>query len=398
MIPESAILHATDLRIGLTAGFERSITENDVLEFARTSGDYNPLHIDPAYAAATNYGHRIVHGAFQVGMASAMLGMHLPGRKALLTLIDARFPAPLPFPSTVRVHAEIAAWNPAARSGRLRVTVLELASGTVTAEIGLGFSLHEDAQVPVETPRMSHGTTASVDRSPLIIITGASGGIGSEITRVLLRNYRVLAVYNQTPVPHDIAASPQLLSAAVNFSDPCWPDILAGALGEQDLYGIVHCAWPGVPRGGLLSTPAATIETQLFYGTVCLVELAKLLAARVSPDGGRMIALGSTYGSFKPLLTAASYSLAKSAMEHTVRLLAAELAARKITVNAICPSFVPAGMNRQADERRKKMEAAHTPLGRLCRPDDISAAAGWLLSPDASFVSGQVLGLTGAQL
>jgi 3-oxoacyl-[acyl-carrier protein] reductase len=85
-------------------------------------------------------------------------------------------------------------------------------------------------------------------------------------------------------------------------------------------------------------------------------------------------------------------------MEHTVRLLAAELAVKRITVNAICPSFVPAGMNQHADERRRKLEAAQVPLGRLCQPEDIAGMIRWLVSPGASFVSGQVLGLTGAQL
>ena len=98
MVPEAEIHRAADLRIGMSAEFEREITEDNVLAFARNSGDYNPLHIDPAYAAGTNFGRRIVHGAMQVGMASAMVGMHLPGRNALLTLLSASFPPPCGFP------------------------------------------------------------------------------------------------------------------------------------------------------------------------------------------------------------------------------------------------------------------------------------------------------------
>src|SRR5262245_36153706 len=106
MVPTPEKRSAADLRVGLSAEFERDITEADILAFAQTSGDFNPLHVDANYAAGTNYGQRIAHGAFQVGLASALLGMHLPGQNVLLTLVNAQFPLPLRFPSRVRVRGE----------------------------------------------------------------------------------------------------------------------------------------------------------------------------------------------------------------------------------------------------------------------------------------------------
>ena len=53
------------------------MTEADVLDFARTSGDFNPLHVDAAYAGRTTFRGRIAHGAYQVGLASALVGMYL---------------------------------------------------------------------------------------------------------------------------------------------------------------------------------------------------------------------------------------------------------------------------------------------------------------------------------
>src|SRR4051812_2142613 len=104
------------MRVGLTAEFERDLTEADVLAFAASSGDANPLHVDAAYAATTAYGARIVHGAFQVGLASALIGMHLPGRQVLLANVSARFPAPLRFPCRVRVRGEVTTWHPDTRA------------------------------------------------------------------------------------------------------------------------------------------------------------------------------------------------------------------------------------------------------------------------------------------
>src|SRR5262245_55761275 len=68
--PTALDLGPEDLHVGLSAELVREVSAADVLEFARLSGDRNPLHTDPAYAASTNYGRPIVHGAFQVSLAS----------------------------------------------------------------------------------------------------------------------------------------------------------------------------------------------------------------------------------------------------------------------------------------------------------------------------------------
>ena len=115
-------------------------------------------------------------------------------------------------------------------------------------------------------------------------------------------------------------------------------------------------------------------------------------------EGGRFVALGSSFGSRNPLLSLAAYSLGKAALEHTVALLAPELARKRITINSICPTFVPAGMNESVSDTQRRKEEAQVPMGRLCLPEDIVGIVQYLLSPSAAFVSGQDIGLSGAQL
>src|SRR2546427_12045228 len=125
---EAKLYRADELRAGLKVSYEREITEEDVLAFARLTGDYNPLHVNADYAAQTNYGNRIVHGAFQVGLASSLLGMHLPGKNVLLGSINSRFSSPLYFPSRARISGEISSWNLQTLGGQLRVMVQEAES------------------------------------------------------------------------------------------------------------------------------------------------------------------------------------------------------------------------------------------------------------------------------
>ncbi len=386
---------APELSVGRTAEFEREVTAEDVQRFAELSGDCNPLHVDPAYAATTNFGGCIVGGAYQVGLASCLAGMYLPGERVLLTSTDARFPAPLQYPSRVRVRGQITTWNPQTGAGRLRVTIGPT-GGSITADIVLGFTLHE-----FKTGR-STATTVTASSRPVtgaaVLVTGASGGIGQSLVDSLTERYPVIAATRTGGMPGAGPAQPRVQTLTLDFCDPEWVDRLRAAIPEHGLYGIIHCAWPGPAQGGLLTTPTDVLTRQMAFGTTHLVELARLLRDRIGPDGGRLIAIGSTYGTRQPRLNLAGYSLAKAVLEHTVRLLAAELALKNVTVNALCPSFVPVGMNRRADERRKMLEAASIPAGRLCRPTDIAAAAEWLLSPGASFTSGQVIALSGGQL
>jgi NAD(P)-dependent dehydrogenase (short-subunit alcohol dehydrogenase family) len=129
-----------------------------------------------------------------------------------------------------------------------------------------------------------------------------------------------------------------------------------------------------------------------------MVRLARTLFEHAHPGGGRFIAIGSTAGTFKPYLPLGVYSLAKACLEQTVRLLAPELARKKVTINAVGPSFLPVGINKQATQRQMTMESATIPMGRLCSVEDVVGTINYLLSPEASFVSGQVLMLTGGQL
>ena len=393
---------ADEIAIGLTAQFDRVVTEQDILAFAENSGDHNPLHVDATYAAATNYGGRIAHGAFQVGLASAMIGMHLPGRRVLLSSVQARFPSPLKFPSQVRVRGQIVAWNRNTRSGRLAVTVTEIGRELVTAEIGMGFTLHEDRNEANSIAESNERSTVlSLNRETnrrTVVVTGASGGIGRRLIESLSRTFNVIATVNRGELPNELSNHPHVNSVRLDFAQPDWCDTLASALPETGLFAVVHGAWPSLPKGGLMHVATELLQQQLAYGTTHLIDLARLLASQVGDDGGRLIAIGSVAGRQKPSVNMAAYSLGKSALEDTVRLLAPELAGKKITANALCPNFVPVGMNGQADERRKKLEVAAIPMGRACQPDDILSAVEWLLSDSAGFVSGQIIGINGAQL
>jgi len=205
---EAKLYRPEELRPGLKVTYEREVTEEDIVSFARLTGDHNPLHVDADYVRESNYQGRIVHGAFQVGLASALLGMHLPGKNVLLGSINSRFPAPLYFPARAKISGEITAWNRETLGGQLKVLIQEAQSLQPTAEISLGFTLHErrsaaDIHAPVAAGQ-SDTAQSNGDRRKLVIVTGASGGLGSALVSALANDYHVLALVNRQTLPESV--------------------------------------------------------------------------------------------------------------------------------------------------------------------------------------------------
>lgn len=93
--------------IGASATWTRTFTAEDVEAFARLSGDRNPLHFDPAFAARTRVGQLVVQGGLTVGLFNALVAMELPGPGSVFLHQEWDYPAPVRIGDTVTAHAEV---------------------------------------------------------------------------------------------------------------------------------------------------------------------------------------------------------------------------------------------------------------------------------------------------
>lgn len=110
-----------ELEIGMSHETEHLVTEQDVMDFAKVSGDFNPLHMDEEYAKNTVFGTRIAHGALTASFISAILGNDLPGPGAIFTEMNMRFKRPVKIGSKVLVRAEVSEMQP--RGNRVTLAV-----------------------------------------------------------------------------------------------------------------------------------------------------------------------------------------------------------------------------------------------------------------------------------
>jgi acyl dehydratase len=89
------------IQVGETASLTKTFSESDVLTFAEISGDHNPVHVDPKFAASTRFERQLVHGILTAGMISAVLGMQLPGPGCIYLKQELNFRAPVYFGDTI---------------------------------------------------------------------------------------------------------------------------------------------------------------------------------------------------------------------------------------------------------------------------------------------------------
>ncbi len=100
------------VKVGDRAEFQKMVTAEDVARFADCTGDTNPLHRDPDYAARTRFGQCIAHGMLSAGFISAVLGTKLAPDCCVIYLSQSlRFLRPVKIGETIRAVAEVKGTN-----------------------------------------------------------------------------------------------------------------------------------------------------------------------------------------------------------------------------------------------------------------------------------------------
>lgn len=96
-----------ELKIGQKAEYTRTINEEEILLFAKVSGDTNPVHLDEEYAATTQFGGRIAHGMLTGALISAAVALNMPGPGSIYLGQTMKFRAPVMIGDTLTVKLEV---------------------------------------------------------------------------------------------------------------------------------------------------------------------------------------------------------------------------------------------------------------------------------------------------
>ena len=125
------------LKVGDAAEFAKTVTETDIYLYAGITGDFNPAHVNEAYAKNTFFKTRIAHGMLTAGFISAIIANQLPGPGTIYMKQDLSFLAPVHIGDTITARVEILELNVEKNRVRLKTTCMNQDGVTVLEGVGL---------------------------------------------------------------------------------------------------------------------------------------------------------------------------------------------------------------------------------------------------------------------
>jgi 2-hydroxycyclohexanecarboxyl-CoA dehydrogenase len=240
------------------------------------------------------------------------------------------------------------------------------------------------------------------------IVTGGASGIGGAISRRLAADGAQVAIFDMNgDTAKDTAASIEkaggkAIGVAVDVTDRAGID--AGVEEVQARMGrptiLVNNAGLTV-EDAFLETTAEAWNRMLAINLTGTFDCCQAVLPHMIEEGwGRIVNISSS-SVFGPTKGLAGYIAAKSGVVGLTKVLALEFSRLGVTVNTIPPGFIDTPMMRGTVERGfidLDLQIDRTPVGRIGTGEDIAAACAFLISEEAGYITGQVLGVNGGRI
>jgi 3-oxoacyl-[acyl-carrier protein] reductase len=386
---------ATRFRPGMSATARVTISPATAAGFATLSGDANPIHLDPDQARAFGHPQPVAHGAFLLAVVSRLIGTELPGPGAVWLGHSVEWPHPVYVGDAIAVEVAV---TRVAAGGEILMLALKASNGEGrTVMTG-------EAKVKVgERLGRPDGTR---ERATVALVTGGSRGIGAAVVRRLWRAGFDVAVNFKTgeaaadALIRQCADGPsRVVPFAADVADAQAAIRLArdveSRFGRLDV--VVHGATPRLLDAAVDTLTYDALEPFLRTYLGGALSLVGAAAPGMRTRGfGRFVFLGTSalFGSPPPRM--AAYLTAKHALWGLVRSLAVELGPHGITTNMISPGLTVTDLTAHVPLRVKEVEARTNPMRRLPAAEDTAELVSFLVQPEAGYLNGLNLPLTGA--
>lgn len=234
------------------------------------------------------------------------------------------------------------------------------------------------------------------------LVTGGSRGIGRAVSlRLAGAGYAVIVNYQSNTAAAEETVNmirqaggrAELMQFDVRNKEQIEATLTEWEQSNPDEYIEVLVNNAGIRRDNLLAFMSdedwhSVLDTTLngfFYVT------RRLVPAMMTHRNGRIVNIASLSG-VKGLAGQTNYSAAKAALIGATKALALEVAPRKVTVNALAPGFIATDMTKELPENELKKQI---PMRRFGTAEEVAGAVAFLVSPDASYITGNVINING---
>ena len=384
------------IAVGEAATLEKRVTAEDVARFVAMTGDANPLHVDPAYAARTPFKDVVVHGMLGASFVSTLIGTKLPGEGALWVSQAFEFLLPVRLDDVLTVGVTVIAKHDRERLLELEATIVNQHRQVVLAGTG---------KVKVLAPAAPPAPAPGGRPAKVALVTGGAGGIGRAICeRLAADGWRVAVAYRQgeararAVVDAIQGAGGEAIALRADLADPAQAAGLAAAVAQA--FGpvtlLVNNAAPRVAAIPFDDLEWGDLAGQLDVQLQGAFALAKAVVPGMkAARHGRIVNLTSQEADGAPTPGWMAYAVAKAALAAFTRGLAAELGPAGITVNNVAPGMTDTALIGDVPEKARLIVARQTPTRRLGTPADVAAAVAYLASDEAGHLTGETLRVNG---
>ena len=393
------------LSVGQSDVVSRTIAADDVLSFARLSGDYNALHVDDEFAARTEFGSRVVHGFLHASLLSTLIGMRIPGPGALYLSQSIEFSAPVFIGDTVEARGRIESID---RGTRIVVIDTEI-TNQHGVRVLAGRARAKVLRVPEPAKEDKLIGTPGVNallEGKTALVTGASRGIGRATARLLSSaGAHVWINYNKSR-----SAAVELAEEIRRGGRSC-DMVQADVTREQDVEQMMRQIADASGLDILVNNAGPKIQAAPFDRLAWKdLETAHrdIVGSTFNVTKAALPLLRDKKGAIVTVLTSASlqrtahhwlpYVAAKASLQAMMKNLAQEVGPTGVNVNMVSPSLVETDLVAGTPDRIRQMMLARTPLRRLATVDDVAGAILFLVTPFAGFVTGENLLVTGGDV
>ncbi len=243
------------------------------------------------------------------------------------------------------------------------------------------------------------------DSKKVAVVTGGSRGIGRAIIMALAEPGLTVA-FNHFDPPEDTAADETIQMAqdkgceieGIRLDVADYQAVQEFIAGVVDRHGRVDIL---VNNAGITRDTLLMRMKEVDWDAVLAVNLKSVfnctqaVARHMTKQRyGRVVNIASVVGAMGNA-GQANYAASKAGIMGFTKSVARELASRNVTVNAVAPGFIETEMTAQLPEKAKEAFLAQIPLGRAGQPEDVAQVVKFLISDEASYITGQVIHLNG---
>ena len=384
------------IQIGDTQSLVKTITESDVRKFVEMTGDDNPLHVNRAYAESTAFKDIVVHGMLGASFISTVIGTKLPGTGALWVSQNMEFLLPVRLGDVLTISCTV-------RKKYERDRLLDL--DTCILNQNLQVVLKGQGKVKLLTTMVTADPVPMTERPRVAIVTGGAGGIGKAIClRLAQDGYHVLVNYHSRSdraleiIETINAGDTRALAVQADVATESGAEklITTALKAFGGISVLINNASPRINPKPFAATQWADIQQQLDVQVKSAFNLTHACVPYMAEQRwGRIVNITSQVLDGPPSVTWTGYAMAKGALAVFSNYMAAELGHHGITVNCVSPGMCETSLIGDVPEKHQLMIARQTPLRRLAKPADVAAAVAYLVSDDASFVTGDTIAVNG---